>query len=325
MNEIAKLAIDAYKQQGSVTNYSRSDSMEVLRKELIEANGGNTKLSPKSLRDNPQIFAILEEALDVLVEEGLKDQFDMLVDTVVLDHGDTQVFTVRENRLFDVAVISDGNQDIRRDRLDSGELTVKTKIYSVGVYEELARLLAGRVDFIDLVQNVSKSYEAKIKNEIYQAVYASYNALNQTYAVSGTFTESALADLVAHVEAGTGMEAMIIGTKQALGKITYDSESNNSLDAKNQFGYYGNFQGTDMMEVRQAHKAGTDEFAIDPNFLLVVPKNPDKFVKLVLEGESMIIEGTSEERNDLQRDYKFIKKAGVAVLASSKYGIYKIA
>lgn len=324
MRDIAKLAVDVYKNQGEVTKFSRTEAMEVLRKELIEENGGSDKLTPKSFRNNPQLFAILEEALDILVEEGIKGQFDTFVETVVIEHGDAKVFTIEENRLFDVAIISDGNGDLRRDRLDTGELTIKTHIMGVAVYEELSRLLAGRQDFAKLVDNVARSYENKIQNQIYDAVYNSYNQLGSTYAVSGTFSESKLDELIAHVEAATGMEAMILGTKSALAKINYGTESQKSLERKNDFGFYGNFHGTEMMAIKQAHKVGSNEFAIDNGFIMVVPKSPDKFVKLVMEGDSMIIEGDGSNRKDMQREYTFIKKAGIAVLSAAKYGIYRI-
>lgn len=324
MHDIAKLAIDVYKNQGEATKFSRHEAMEVVRKELIEANGGSDKITPKSFRNNPQLFAILEEALDILVEEGIKGQFDTFVETVVIEHGDAKVFTIEENRLFDVAIISDGNGDLRRDRLDTGELTIKTYMMGVAVYEELSRLLAGRQDFAKLVENVAKSYENKIQNLIYDAVYNSYNQLGSTYAISGSFSEQKLDELIAHVEAATGMEAMIIGTKSALAKINYGTESQKSLERKNDFGFYGNFHGTEMMVIKQAHKVGSNEFAIDNGFIMVVPKTPDKFVKLVMEGDSMIIEGDGSNRKDMQREYTFIKKAGVAVLSASKYGIYRI-
>lgn len=323
-NEIAKLAIQVYKGTGDVTNYSREDRMELLRKELIDANGGSEKLTPKSFRRNPLLFEILEEALDVLVEEGIKGQFDGFVETVTIEAGNAQVFTIKENRLFDVALISSGNSDLRRDRLDTGELTVRTHIYGVAVYEELSRILTGRTDFAELVNNVAKSYENKIQNDIYNAIYNSFTQLGATYGISGVFAEEELDELIGHVEASTGMEAMIIGTKSALGKVKYATESNNNLDSRNNFGFYGNYKGTEMMSLKQAHKVGTHEFAIDNNFLLVVPKTPDKFVKLVIEGDSTIVEGDGTNRKDFQRDYTFIKKAGIAVLSTSHYGIYRI-
>lgn len=321
MHEITKLAIDIAK--GQVTEFSKDQAMDVLRKELIELNGGSEKLTPKSFRKHPELFEVLEEAFDFLIVEGLTDQFDDFVETVVLDWGDTKVFTVQENRLFDVAIVADGNFDIRRDRLDSGEFTVKTETLAVGVYEELHRLLAGRVDFARLVENVAKSYNNKIKVAVYNALYESYSQLSATYGKSGSFSEATLTELIAHVEAATGMEAMILGTKQALGKITNATMAESLKENKARLGYIGHFQGTEMLEIKQAHKPGTDTFAIDNNFLLVVPKSPDKMVKMVLEGDALIEEIT-EGRNDGQRDYRFVKKAGFAVIASSKYGIYRL-
>ncbi len=323
MHEVARMAIDLVKGQGDMAKFSKTDAMDALRKELILANGGSDKLTPKSFRNNPQLFAIVEEALDILIEEGLKGQFDGFVETVVIEHGDAKVFTIKENRLFDVALIADGTGDLHRDRLDVGELTVKTHTYGVAVYEELSRLLAGRVDFAELVANVARSYENKIQNDIYDAIYNSYNQLGATYGKTGSFDEAVLDDLIAHVEASTGMEAMIIGTKQALGKIDVAKESDSMKEKYNQFGFYGNYKGTEMMSVRQAHKVGTNDFAIG-NFLLVVPKTPDKFIKLVVEGDSMIVEGDGTNRKDFQYEYFFIKKAGVAVLSASRYGIYRL-
>jgi hypothetical protein len=51
----------------------------------------------------------------------------------------------------------------------------------------------------------------------------------------------------------------------------------------------------------------------------------NRFVKVILEGDSIIEETTENTRNDMQRDYKFIKKAGFAVISSSNYGIYRFA
>lgn len=322
MNEVAKMAIDLYR--GKITEFSKEKSMEVLRQELINLNGGSDKITPKSFRKHPELFEVLEEALDTLIVEGLTNQFDEFVETVVLDWGDTKVFTISENRLFDVAIVSDGNADIRRDRLDSGEVTVKTQTYAVAIYEELHRLLAGRVDWAKMVDNVAKSYNQKIQMEIYNALYNSYDKLSSSYQATGSFTETALRDLIGHVEAGTGMNAIIMGTKQALGKITNAEMADSLKENRAKLGYIGFFEGTPMVEVKQAHKAGTDEFAIDNNFLIVAPATQDKFVKLVLEGDSLISETTDNTRKDMQRDYTFIKKAGIAVISSSKYGIYRM-
>jgi hypothetical protein len=323
MNDVVKLAIDLHK--GSLGSYSKEQATETLRMALIEANGGSDKITPKSFRNNPQIFQILEEALDVLLVEGLEDQFDEFVEVRNLNWGDSNTFTVEDSKLFNVAVVADGNGNLRKQRLDNGEMTVKTKTRAVAIYEELHRLMAGRIDWSKMVERVAMSYNNKIKTEIYDAIYNSYDNLTAPYQVTGTFAEADLSTLIAHVEAGTGQDAVIYGTKAALGKVSTAQISDNMKDARNQLGYYGVFNGTEMVEIRQAHKAGSTNFAINDSFLLVVPRTPDKMVKLVLEGESLIQETPAGVNADMSGEYAFIKKSGVGVLASSEYGIYRLA
>lgn len=325
MDKIVKLLVDTY-QNRIPTQFTKEQALDVVRQELIEVNGGKEKVTYKDLRENKKIFAILEEALDVLIESGLTNQFDEFVETVTVGLGETKVFTIEEDRLFDVAVISDGNGDLKRDRLDKGEITVKTETMGVAIYEELNRLLAGKVDWVRMVDIVSRSYQNKIQEKIYKAITDSYSKLGATYGITGSYDEAKLTDLIAHVEASTGMKAMILGTKKALSKIapnaTYLADS--QKESYSNLMHIGSLYGTPFMELKQAHKAGSkDTFAIDDNFLLVVPQAPDKFIKLILEGESTILEGDGSNRNDMQQEYKFIKKSGIAVVSSSQYGMYK--
>jgi hypothetical protein len=321
--ELVKLALDMRK--GKITNYTKDEANEVLRQELIELNGGSDKLSPKSFRKHPEMFEIIEQILDITINEGLQGQFQDFVETVQLDWGDTMVFTLPENRLFDVSIVSDGNGDLRRDRLDSSEVTVKTKTYGVAIYEELHRLLAGRVTFDRMIDIVARSYENKIQNEIYNAVYNSFDQINATYRTTGAFDEATLIDLISHVEASTGAEAVVMGTKSALSKITREPTmvSQNMLDEINRVGYVGIFNGTPLVEIKNSHRVGSSQWAIDNNFLIVAPTGLDPFVKLIFEGDSLV-EEVVEGRKDMQREYRFIKKAGFNVLISENYGIYRL-
>ena len=49
MKDIVKVAVDAY--HGNVEQYSVGQSMELLHKALIDANGGSTTLNYKNIRD----------------------------------------------------------------------------------------------------------------------------------------------------------------------------------------------------------------------------------------------------------------------------------
>lgn len=321
--ELVKLALDLKK--GKITNYTKDEANEVLRQELIELNGGSDKLSPKSFRKHPEMFEIIEQILDITINEGLQGQFQDFVETVQLDWGDTMVFTLPENRLFDVSIVADGNGDLRRDRLDSSEVTVKTKTYGVAIYEELHRLLAGRVSFDRMIDIVARSYENKIQNEIYNAIYNSFDQINASYRTTGAFDDSTLIDLISHVEASTGAEAVVMGTKSALSKITREPTlvSDNMRDEINRVGYVGMFNGTPLVEIKNSHRVGSTQWAIDNNFLIIAPTGLNPFVKLIFEGDSLV-EEVVEGRRDMQREYRFIKKAGFNVLISENYGMYRL-
>lgn len=72
MNEIVKLAIDAYK--GTVEKYSVKQSQDVLRQALVEANNGKTTLDLRAIRDGKcsGLFTLIEEILSNTVVEGLQ-------------------------------------------------------------------------------------------------------------------------------------------------------------------------------------------------------------------------------------------------------------
>jgi len=323
MNELVKLAVDLY--NGRTYDMYSTDAMEeALREKLIAVNGGKSTFTYREFRRHEnEVFAIVEQAIDIILGQQLYDQFDDFVEIQTIAEGDIFRFHVDQEDLFPVAIISDANNSIRRRRLDQGDFMIDTVWRGVAVYEEIQRYLQGRANWSDLVNRVARSYSLHIATAIYTAIYNSYTNLSTTYAVSGAFTEDALATLVQHVEAATNSEAVILGTKFALGKIAPAQVSQNMIDKKNELGHYGVFRGTEMREIKQFHKYNSDVFAIDDNFLMVIPKGGEKIVKMVLEGEGRIEETKSQK--DETMDYMFKKKSGIGLLFARKYGIYRMA
>lgn len=72
MNDIVQVAVDAY--HGNTVKYSKGESMELLQKALVAANGGSTKLNYKNIRDGKcnGLFTLIEEILSRTVVEGLQ-------------------------------------------------------------------------------------------------------------------------------------------------------------------------------------------------------------------------------------------------------------
>ena len=326
---IIKLAVDSYKGHAA-GNYSTADNMETLRQALIEANGGSTTLDYRAIRDGKcnGLFAIVEEIITKTVIEGLPESCPLFnyVDFRNIAEGDTNVFEIRDNGLFVVADIADGTQGLRRQRLAGGEeITVKTRLKGIKIYEELRRILAGRVDFNEMIDKVSESFQKKINEDIYNAVKAGLDGLVSPYKESGVFDEATLTTIIDHVEAATGKKAFILGSKQAVRKITgvKGADANSAKEDLYAMGYFGHFYTTPIVVMENGHKAGTNEFILSNDLYIIA--SDDKFVKFVTEGDSLIIPGDALDNADLSQEYLMAQRYGVSVIMCETFGEYQLA
>jgi len=320
MNELVKLAVDGYK--GNVEKFSVKKSQDALREALIEANGGKTQLNYKALRHGQgmEVFAIIEELIPVLISEGLvgDEYFMNLVDYRNMAEGDQNNFLVEDNNLFVVARAADGTQAIRRQRLGGvSETKIDTEMHIVRIYEELNRILAGRVDFNTFVNKVSESFRKQMLDEIY-ALWSNATATQMggtTYfPAAGTYNESALLTLIEHVEAAAGgKQATIIGTKAGLRYLQESIQSDGAKDELHNMGYYGKFFGTPCVAVPQRHKVGSTGFVMNDKVLTIVAGD-EKPIKVVREGDGIVHMGDPFDNQDLTQEYVYGEKYGMGIL-----------
>lgn len=325
--KIVSLAVNLYK-GNPVGEFSQSDSMETLRKALVAANNGSTKISYKDIRDGKcnGVFAIVEEVIQRTVVDGIQgDEFFMnMVDYRNVKLGDENDFYVPSKALFVVSEVANGVQSLRRQRLNGGEhVTVKTSLKAVKIYEELNRVLSGRVDFNTFIDRVSESYKQQMRADIYNA-WCTYVGNGSTYfPVAGTYSEDGLLEMVNHVEAATGKSATIIGTKAALRKIKIDTVSDEAKSDMYNIGYYGKFNGTNCVKVNQIHKPGTTDFLLDDKKLYVIATD-DKPIKVVTEGEPTIILGNPADNADLTQEFFYGESYGVSIVMADQFGVYSM-
>ena len=328
MNDIIQVAVDAY--HGNTVKYSTQDSMELLQKALIEANNGSTKLDYKAIRDGKctGLFALVEEILDRTVVDGLQGDefFNKFVDFRNVALGDENVFDVEDVNYFTVAKAADGTQGIRRQRLGgSTQVEVKTELRVVKIYEELNRVLAGRVDFNKMIQKVGESFRQQLLNDIY-ALWMGATAAdlggNTYFPAAGAYDDATLLTLIEHVEAAAGgTKATIIGTKAALRPLAPAVQGEASKSDLYNMGYYGKFYGSDVVCVPQRHKLGSTAFVYNDKMLTIVA-GEDKPIKCVHEGDATIIMGALDKNADLTQDYLYAEKWGLGlILAGGNAGI----
>lgn len=328
MNDIVKLAVDAYR--GNVEKYSVAQSQDTLRQALIDLNGGKTTLDYRAIRDGQckGLFTLIETILDRTVVEGLQgDEFlNSLVDFRNVAEGDSPIFYVEDSDLFVVSDVADGTQGIRRQRLTGmSEAQIPTTMKMVRIYDEMNRVLSGRIDFNDMITKVADSFNQRLLNDIYTLwVSATADQLGGAvyFPTAGTYDEDALLDVIAHVEAAAGGKtATIIGTKKALRNLKESILSDAAKDELHNFGFVGHFYGSPVVATPQRHKVGSTDFVLDDNMITIVAGD-DKMLKVVYEGNPIVLMGDPMDNADFTQEYLYGVKWGAGiVLAGNNAGI----
>ncbi|HHY20592.1 MAG TPA: hypothetical protein GX525_01630 [Bacilli bacterium] len=327
-NAIIKLGVDICKNQVNTefASANREEQMETLRKALVEANGGSTKLSYKSMRNNVELFEIIETILEMNDVQGFEDNdfFEQFVEYRNIALGDENYFYIEDNTLFTVNTTAEGVGATIRQRINKGKHeTVPTVLHTIETYEELNRLLAGRINIVEFVDKIRRSFMHKRMDTIYTTFYNAISGLPAAFGKTGSYSEADLQDLIAHVEASTGGDAIIVGTKKALGKVTSAVVSDSAKERYNQTGFYGVFNGNPMMAIKQSHKVGTYDFAISDNDLWIVTAN-NKPIKFVTEGDAIFEQGQATNNADRTVDILAGERYGVAIVLNQLYGQYRI-
>lgn len=333
MDEIVKLGIDAY--HGRVENYSTENGNKALREALIEANNGSTKLDPRAIRDGKcnGVFSIVEQILANTVIDELTntDFFNALVEYKNVAEGDQAVFRVADANLFVVSEIANGTQAIHRQRLvGEVDVPITPTVHAVRIYEELSRVLAGRVDFGHMIDVVARSFTQKTLDDAYSlwanATAADLGGSAYYPVASNAFNLDTLLGVVEHVEAAAGgANATIIGTKAALRALIpsiVGTDEKNNVDAN---GYMGTFYGSPVIAIPQRHKVGTTNFVFDDKCITVIAGAgaDSKPIKFVYEGNPLIIQRDPRDNMDLTYEYFYAEKYGLGLVTAGNAGIGK--
>lgn len=323
--DIVKLAVDI--SLGRVTNYSKQEQNDVLRQafaDLMEFSLEDGSISRQTFRKHKaEIFEILEEIINETLHEGLGGQFDKFAEYRNLKWGDTNKFKVPVRDIFRVALVSDGNGSIRRQRLrDDSEFVVSVDTYAIKIGEDFHRFLAGRVQWADLMGLIAESFKRDLTLRIHDALMSSFKTYNSTYHFEGNLDEKKLVETAMHIEARTGEKVAVYGTKLALRELAPATGmiTDEMRNQRNQTGYYSTISGIDLYEIEQAHKYGTDDWAISNKMLLILPQNNDKMIKVINEGDAIIQDQAGGTSADMMQEYFIANRFGIAIITSKVFG-----
>lgn len=326
---IIKLASDLYFNRVD-TNFASADmqkNKDVLRQELVEINGGKTTVNYKDLRDNKAIFQIIEQILEVTVLSGFKDNpfFERFVEGKNMKLGDQNSFYIPDNSLFTVSDIAEGINGIRRQRINKGtNVSLPTQLKGIEAYEEANLLLSGRIDIVEFLDKIEKSFMNRRGNDIYTTFVNGINTLNATFIANGAFVENTLLNICENVEAATGDTATIVGTLTALRSVNTAIVSEKMRESHNELGYYGSFNGINMMRIPQVHAQGTYNQLITNSDLFIITSKT-RPVKFITEGEAYVESSKSIFENaDMTYDIFAGERNGVGLVMDTVWGQYRL-
>lgn len=328
-NELAKLSRDLYFNKALV--YNETSGNEAMRKLMFEALGVPVGTKGRDLvtawkMNSPKVFQIIDVAVDAILPTVVKEQFDSLADFQNIGIGDEQNFNVKNTDLFRVATVAAGTQDLRRQVLHGRKYKVETDWYGIATYTEFEQFLAGNTDWADYINRVAESLANYIGEKIYFAFALSYDGVRANLKTTGTFDIDKLINLSRHVKASSGADRVAVyGTQTALRQIGASAQLSDGMkDEMNKVGYLSTVSGLDLIAFPDAYKSGKEEFIVDDKALLVIPSS-EKIVDVVLEGDSITDEQDQLSNTALEMNFLTLKKLGVQVKQSSKYGFYKLA
>ena len=318
--ELRQLAIDVY--NGVEVNFENGETgNDMIVNALNKAFGGINLNDGKAVRNallyNKVDFEIINEIINTAINLSAQENSEIwnFVDFKSAAFGDKNRFIVEGNDLLHVDVVTQGTQGVHRQRMLSRELNVATQTKAIKIYEELARLAAGRLNWVKFVEKVGKSFD----NDRFNLIASAFDDITASgaYAKTGAFSESTMIDLLTTVE-NDGYTPKIFGSLQALRLLNMSVSGMAGEQVKNDyynFGYMGKFNGYDTFRISGKN--------IPANKLFVIGTE-EKFIKMFDEGETVTIPHSPAENEDLTQTLQVQRTYGVDVVMAGNVGIYTV-
>lgn len=307
--------IDTYEfdENGNERRVSVADANKAIRKVFMQVCGlteddlrSQKKLHRARRAHETEIFEIIEEDIDFVINEGFRDNewFNAFVEMKSHALGDANAFYMEgEKQYLIVGEVSGDHHDVTIQQLGEGtEFAVRCTSHAVKIGKDIDLIILGRYDYNKMINKIAEAYTKDIQDKIFADVYAASSKLPASMKKTGALSSATKANfdtLIEDVEIANDSSVVIMGTKTALKKITaladVDWATNEQKAQIVATGRLGAYEGTTIVEVPQRLRMGGSFEKLLPNDkLLIMPVRNDKFVKFFDEGETEIFEITDK-------------------------------
>ena len=308
---------------------TNEDANELIRKAILKTAGCENGWDKYMFDHNKHlVFKLLSEILEETVGQQIMDKYNTWVDFRSVALGDTIEFRVPNQDLFEVGLVCDGTDNLRRQRILHNKLAMQGFQLGVKIYSEYLDFVLGKVDFAEMVQRVAKSVDNALMRIIVRGIENAYVPTgSETFGYAGSYDDDEVLRVAQNVEAKTGLKPVVYGGKGALANLR---KSSNALwsDAEKEevrnLGHVGKFNGYDVVEIPN-FMDNNDQLVLRQDMIFIIPDGT-KIVKLLNEGNAEVFESTDQHaRLDNQVEYQFMQRFQLGVLKSNVYGVIIIA
>lgn len=323
MTDVA-LGRDIY-DPASGKSITKAEANDKIYKFSCEIFGVDKNTKGKELRRaledyGKEFFRIIEDTIDVAISTGYGNEpwFEALVDSINIQEDDRQDFYIDKDTLLALSKVGNSHHDLILQRISKGQrVTVPTELFAVKIGEDINKYLLGQTDWSKMVETITKTYIKKIQEMVYAELTNVSSALPAAVKGSGALNPSTnkgdFDDIIEKVSsAHDGAEVIIMGTKNALKKITVladvDWGSKDQRDAMMNTGTLGIYEGTRLVEIPQRYKDKTlsnaSKMMSDKKLYFFAVGSGDKPIKFIDKGDTRIAEIPAErnENNGRQDD-----------------------
>lgn len=323
---VKDVAISLYK--GNIRDRfdrSEDEGNELLRKAILKTAGCENGWDPFLFRHNQHlVFKLLSEVLEETVGQQLIDKYKDWVDFRSVALGDTIEFKVPNQDLFNVGLIADGNDNMRRQRIMHNKIAMQSFQLSCKIYEEFLMFQMGRIDWVDMIQRVAKSIDNALMKIIVKGIENAYVPTgSETFGYAGTYSDDEVLRICQNVEAKTGLKPVIYGAKSALANLRKSSAalwSDAEKEEVRRNGYVGMFNGYDVIEIPN-FMDNKDQLVLKQDRLFIIPDGTT-IIKLLNEGNAEVFESTDQHRRlDNEIEYQYLMRFQLGILRSNCYGV----
>jgi hypothetical protein len=314
---ILNCAVDAVLGRSTDSKFTPEQRVEGMKSYLAE-------LGKDYRRNEILINEVIEETVDAILPIKLGERLGAFAEIAVVGDGVTKKFHVPNGKIK--AAYTALGVEQPRQKLYKGSFTVATAPIGGAVYAEYEDLVAGRVDFAEMILQLVDAIMDTIYAGIQEALVGAFGVVNNANRFAGSSFVQAEFDRLKGTVSAYGKPA-ILGTGVGLSDISNGAgfewnktTEQDRLDIRN-FGHVAKYKGADVIELPNTFEDETNATKVlDDGYTYMIPVDGVKPVKIVLEGGMHI---RDKQERDWSQTKEYYRKAGVSVLAVNHMALYE--